>query len=193
MSLRKEGSYGLVVISKDAYVKMSKFVLEHAGPAIPDKSKWREVFGLLGGRVNVGNCLVTEFFPMAVGESNYEVRLGPADYVRAVQFEEELRQRDERLFHCGWMHSHFIGHEFSGVDVENQLGWQAPNPYAFGLVYDPQLLSDENPGVCVLKLQDVSMGEASPVDSLDFVIQKVRGNYETLLREELPEVFEVRW
>lgn len=186
-------AYGLIVLTRDAYIEISRLVLTHAGHALPDPGRWREVYGLLGGYVSVGNCIVTDFFPVMVGQSNVEVVFGPAEYVKAVAFEERLRQKDEKLFHVGWMHSHFIGHQYSGVDVENHLGWQTPNPYAFGLVYDPQLLSDENPGFCILKLEDVALGAASPVNELDFVIQRVKGNYQAFLEEQIPEVFEVRW
>ncbi len=186
-------AYGLIVLTRECYLQISKFVLSHAGHAVPDKAQWREVFGLLGGYLSVGNCIVTDFFEIMVGQSDTEVRFGPAEYVKAVEFEDKLRAKDAKLFHVGWMHSHFIGHTYSGVDIENQLGWQAPNPYAFGLVYDPQLLSDENPGLCILKLEDVNLGEASPVNKLDFVIRQVKGNYLNMLKEEIPEVFEVKW
>ncbi|HMF32695.1 MAG TPA: hypothetical protein VKK79_14825 [Candidatus Lokiarchaeia archaeon] len=177
-------SYGLIILSQPAYLTIAKHALTHAGPRIaPDK--WREVYGLLAGRLTVGNCIVTEAIPFTEGDRE-SVRFSAGDYAKAAMMTENLADRNPPEFLAGWYHSHFIGHEFSGVDVENHLGWQVPNKYAFGLVFDPQELSESNPGIVILKLRDVNLGEASPVDKLNFVIQQVKGKYYTWLQEYLP-------
>ncbi|MHA1821427.1 MAG: hypothetical protein ACTSU2_04725 [Promethearchaeota archaeon] len=184
--------YGLIIISKQAYLTIAKHVLSHAGPKIPDKNEWREVMGLLVGRIIVGNCEISEAVPFAEGGHD-DVKFGYEEYVKVAALEEQYYLRDPPEFFAGWYHSHFIGHTFSGVDILNHLGWQTDNnPYAFGLVFDPQELSEDNPGFCVIRLEDHRLGEGSQLEYLDYVIQipkRDRQNYIEFLKRELPEVF----
>ncbi len=177
-------AYGLVILSQPAYLAIAKHALTHASPRIPE-DKWREVYGLLAGRISVGNCIVTEAIPFTEGERE-SVHFSAADYGKVDLMNDRLAARNPPEFLAGWYHSHFIGHEFSGIDVENHLGWQVPNPYAIGLVFDPQELSEENPGTVILKLRDVNLGEASPVDKIPCVIQRLKGNYYSWLQGQLP-------
>ncbi|MHA1337765.1 MAG: hypothetical protein ACTSPW_18805, partial [Promethearchaeota archaeon] len=113
--------------------------------------------------------------------------------VEAADWESNLLLKDPPEFMVGWFHSHFIGHTFSGIDIINHLGWQnANNPHAIGLVFDPQLISEKNPGFAILKLEDYNNGEASEVHKIDFVIQmkaEYRENYLEYLKNKLPQFF----
>ncbi len=178
-------SYGLVILSQPAYLTIAKHALTHAGPRIPE-ARWREVYGLLSGRISVGNCIITEAIPFTEGDRD-SVRFSAANYGAVDALTVRLAAKTPPEFIAGWYHSHFIGHEFSGIDIENHLGWQTPlNPYAFGLVFDPQQLSEENPGLVILKLRDVNLGEASPVDKIPCVIQRLKGNYYSWLQGQFP-------
>ncbi|MBD3351530.1 MAG: hypothetical protein GF364_08590 [Candidatus Lokiarchaeota archaeon] len=183
---------GLVTIPKQVYLDYAKHVLTYAGSKIPDDAKWREVMGLLVGRNVVGNVDITEYVPFAVGKHD-DVAFDYAEYVKMAALEPKYNTRDPPEFFVGWAHSHFIGHKYSGIDIHNHLGWQNHlNPYAIGLVFDPQLLSWENPGFCCLRLDDPNLGEASPVAVVDYVIQipkKDRRDYEAFLKRELPSLF----
>ncbi|MHA1273513.1 MAG: hypothetical protein ACTSVV_15810 [Promethearchaeota archaeon] len=184
--------FGFVSIKESVYLRIVEAVLTYANPFKMHESEFREVIGFLGGRVVVGNCKITEVKVAHVG-SNTEVQLEPRHYVEAADWESNLLLKDPPEFMVGWFHSHFIGHTFSGIDIINHLGWQnANNPHAIGLVFDPQLISEKNPGFAILKLEDYNKGEASEVHKIDFVIQmkaEYRENYLEYLKNKLPQFF----
>ena len=184
--------FGFVALKEDVYLKIAEAVLTYANPFKMKKEEFREVIGFLGGRVVVGNCKINEVHVAHVG-GDTEAQLEPAHYVQAPDWESLLYIKDPPEFMVGWWHSHFIGPTFSGVDVINHLGWQnTNNPHAVGLVFDPQLISEKNPGFVILKLEDFNKGEASEVHSIDYVIQmdkKHREDYLTYLKNKLPQFF----
>jgi hypothetical protein len=184
--------FSLIIISKKAYLACAKHALSFAGPRIRPSSNWREVMGLLVGRIVAGNCQISEAVSLVEGQHD-DVQFSYEHYVKVATMEEDYFIREPPEFFAGWYHSHFIGHTFSGIDVLNHLGWQTDNnPHAFGLVFDPQLLSEENPGFCVLKLEDHLQGEGSKLEYLDYVVQipkEDRKNYIRFLKRELPECF----
>ena len=185
--------FGFVAIKEDVYLEISEAVLSHANPWKQDEGEFQEVIGFLGGRVVVGNCKISECHVSHVG-TDTEVKLQARHYVEATDWESQLYIKDPPEFMVGWWHSHFIGHKFSGVDVLNHLGWQNENnPHAIGFVYDPQLISKDNPGFTILRLKDPGKAEASPVQKLDFVIQmkeKHREDYLKYLKGKFPKFFE---
>ncbi|MHA1339907.1 MAG: hypothetical protein ACTSRZ_07070 [Promethearchaeota archaeon] len=182
---------GLITISKKAYLDYAKHVLTYAGPKIPNSADWRETMGLLVGRIIVGNVDISEYVPFQVGGHD-DVAFTYNDYVKMASLEPEFNARDPPEFFVGWAHSHFIGHTYSGIDIINHLGWQTNlNPYAIGLVFDPALISEDNPGFCALRLDNPELGEASPIAKVDFIIQipkKDRRNYLEFLKRELPDL-----
>ncbi len=185
-------SFGFVSVKEEVYLEIAKAVLTHANPFKMEKEQFKEVYGFLGGRITIGNCKITECLFSHVGE-NTEVQLQTHHYIAAADWESQLYLKQPPEFMVGWFHSHFIGHEFSTIDVINHLGWQTENnPYAIGLVFDPHLLSEKNSGFIILKLEDPTQGEASPVESIDYVIQmkeSYREDYLKYLKVKLPEFF----
>ncbi|MHA1150066.1 MAG: hypothetical protein ACTSR8_17670 [Promethearchaeota archaeon] len=184
--------FGFVAIKEEVYLKIAEAVLTYANPFKMMPQDFKEVYGFLGGRVVIGNLKINEVKVAHVG-GNTEVQLGAKHMIEAADWESSLYLKEPSEFMVGWFHSHFIGHTFSGVDVLNHLGWQnANNPHAIGLVFDPQLLSEKNPGFVILKLEDYNKGEASEVQSIDYVIQmkeKYRDNYLKYLQIKLPQLF----
>lgn len=184
--------YGFITIKEDIYLKIADAVLQHANPWKMDKKDYREVYGFLGGRVVVGNCKVNEVKISHVG-GHSEVQLQAKHYVEAADWESNLYIKEPSEFMIGWFHSHFIGHTFSGIDILNHLGWQGEqNPHAIGLVFDPQLINENNPGFIILKLKDPNKGEASELEHIDYVIQMPKGgrkNYLKYLKQQLPQHF----
>lgn len=187
-----QGSFGFVAIKEDVYLTIAEAVLTNANPWKMEKSDFKETIGFLGGRVVVGNCKINECHVSHVGTDS-EVQLEPRHYVEAADWESQLYIKDPPEFMVGWWHSHFIGHEYSGIDIINHLGWQNENnPHAIGLVFDPQLLSENNPGFTILRLEDPSKGEGSPVQKIDFVIQMAeekRDNYLQYIKDHFPRFF----
>jgi len=182
---------GLVTISKKAYIDYARHVLTYASPKIPNPKDWKETMGLLVGRIVVGNIDVSEYIPFQVG-TNYDVQFTYEDYVKMAALEPEFNTRNPPEFFVGWAHSHFIGHTYSGIDILNHLGWQNNlNPYAIGFVFDPHLISEDNPGFCVLRLDNPELGEASPIAKVNFIIQipkNDRRNYLEFLKKNLPDL-----
>jgi hypothetical protein len=183
---------GLITISKKAYLAYAKHVLTFAGPKFSDFSKWKETMGLLVGRNVVGNVDISEYIPFAEGGHD-DVVFDATHYVRIASMEPEFNDRIPPEFFVGWAHSHFIGHTFSGIDIYNHLGWQTnQNKYGIGLVFDPQLLDEENPGFCCLRLDDPDMGEGSPISKIEFIVQipkNDRKDFRSFLKRELPQCF----
>ena len=177
----------LIIISKNAYLTIVKHVFTCSGPKFPDKTQWKEVMGLLVGRNVVGNTEISESVPFSEG-SHDDVQFEFTDYVRMASLEPEYNVREPPEFFVGWYHSHFIGHTYSGVDIHNHLGWQTNlNPYAFGIVFDPQELSEDNPGICCIRLENPELEQASRLEYLDFIIQipkQDRKNYIEFLQKE---------
>jgi hypothetical protein len=85
----------------------------------------------------------------------------------------EYAERDPPLFSCGWYHSHpGLGIFFSGTDINNQLGWQTPNPSAIGIVFDHTHL--ENPGDLgfrTFRLDDPSKGSRSDYHEVETIVE----------------------
>lgn len=185
-------AYGFVAIKEEVYLKIAEAVLTNANPWTMEPSEFKEVIGFLGGRVVVGNCKVNECHISHIG-TNTEVQLEPKHYIMATDWESQLYMKDPPEFMIGWWHSHFIGHTFSGVDILNHLGWQNENhPHAIGLVFDPQLISKDNPGFTILRLDDPNLGEASEINHIDFTVQmssEKRENYLAYLKKNLSQLF----
>lgn len=185
-----QSPFGFVAIKESVYLKIAEAVLTHANPWKMEKNQYKEVIGFLGGRIVVGNCKINECQVSHVGTDS-EVQLEAQHYVLAADWENQLYMKDPPEFMVGWWHSHFIGHDYSGIDIINHLGWQNDNnPHAIGLVFDPQQISESNPGFTILRLEDYRKGDASAVQKVNFTIQMAeekRDNYLKYLKKALPQ------
>ena len=168
----------LVTIKSIAYYKMLIHVLRFGNKA-RDPRNYREVMGILIGRLEgeadlrgIRNVIIEEAVPISHGGS-IEVSFAPEDYVSFSMVDVEYAERDPPLFSCGWYHSHpGLGIFFSGTDINNQLGWQTPNPSAIGIVFDHTHL--ENPGDLgfrTFRLDDPSKGSRSDYHEVETIVE----------------------
>ncbi|MHA1311223.1 MAG: hypothetical protein ACTSQO_09865 [Candidatus Helarchaeota archaeon] len=148
------------------------------------KEDWGEVYGLLQGKIEGENVIVTDAIPFThtkkdESELFLKVGFGPEDYVAAAELSEKIAPE----FFVGWYHSHpNIDLFLSDFDNETQLGYQNQNPDAIALVIDPFL---------IIKNLDLD------INSLEFNNEKTFGF--KIFRLEGPEInleskfYEVKW
>jgi len=159
-----------VYLSWKAYKRMVGYTTRYANDTT-EMDEWREVYGVLVGNIeDEKRLLVKDAIPICVGERT-GVELEPIHYVDVSQIDENVYRKsiesNTNDFLVGWWHSHpGYGHFFSGVDIYTQLGYQIPNPFAVGLVFDHCEKSEDSLGVKALRLMEPEKGMES---SYDFV------------------------
>ncbi|MCK4282233.1 MAG: Mov34/MPN/PAD-1 family protein, partial [Candidatus Lokiarchaeota archaeon] len=175
------------------------YALRYANNDMKPKN-WREAYGILIGHIeNDDICYITDAIPMIVG-SRAGVKFETKQYADMAQIDESLyekflnEQSDD--FILGWWHTHpGFGWFFSRVDTATQLGYQGPNPYAIGLIYDHTEQTINVYGIKGLRLVDSSRGVYSkyafaelkfdvPVDQ---AIKKINNE----IKEVLPKFKEI--
>ncbi len=188
------------IISMKAYRRIVVYALRYANNDMKPKN-WREAYGILIGHIeNDDICYITDAIPMIVG-SRAGVKFETKQYADMAQIDESLyekflnEQNDD--FIIGWWHTHpGFGWFFSRVDTATQLGYQGPNPYAIGLIYDHTEKTINVSGIKGLRLVDPSRGVYSkyafaelkfdvPVDQ---AIKKVNNE----IKEVLPKFKEIK-
>jgi proteasome lid subunit RPN8/RPN11 len=161
-------SYAPVLLSLKAYERIVGYAFRYANNDMNPRN-WREVYGILIGTVeNNERVIVKDAIPIMVGDRagvTYENK----QYVDTAQIDASIYERsiqDKRNdFIIGWWHTHpDMGFFYSVVDRTTQLGYQIPNPYAVGLIFDHcKRESDENYlGIAGLRLKDPDFGMRSP-------------------------------
>ena len=187
------------IISMKAYRRIVVYALRYANNDMKPKN-WREAYGILIGHIeNDDICYITDAIPMIVG-SRAGVKFETKQYADMAQIDESLyekflnEQSDD--FILGWWHTHpGFGWFFSRVDTATQLGYQGPNPYAIGLIYDHTEQTINVYGIKGLRLVDSSRGVYSkyafaelkfdvPVDQ---AIKKINNE----IKEVLPKFKEI--
>ncbi len=187
------------IISMKAYRRIVVYALRYANNDMKPKN-WREAYGILIGHIeNDDICYITDAIPMIVG-SRAGVKFETKQYADMAQIDESLyekflnEQSDD--FILGWWHTHpDFGWFFSRVDTATQLGYQGPNPYAIGLIYDHTEQTINVSGIKGLRLVDPSRGVYSkyafaelkfdvPVDQ---AIKKINNE----IKEVLPKFKEI--
>lgn len=188
------------IISMKAYRRIVGYALRYANNDMKPKN-WREAYGILIGHIeNDDICYITDAIPMIVG-SRAGVKFETKQYADMAQIDESLyekflnEQNDD--FIIGWWHTHpGFGWFFSMVDTATQLGYQGPNPYAIGLIYDHTEQTTNVSGIKGLRLVDPSRGVYSkyafaelkfdvPVDQ---AIKKINNE----IKEVLPKFKEIK-
>ena len=181
----EDPKYSPVYLSWKAYKRMVGYALRYANKDI-EQNKWREVYGVLIGHIEEEKrVIIKDSVPVMAG-SDIGFELEPIHYVDVSDINNNIFQQsldsNTKDFIVGWWHSHpGFGHFFSEVDILNQIGYQVPNPFAVGLVFDHCEMKDDSLGVKALRLLDPEKG---PESSYDFVELRY------FIEHEKAEIFE---
>jgi len=193
-----------VLLTQKAYKRIVGYAIRYASDDI-NSDKWREVYGILIGSIeNKFKVIVKDAIPMVVGD-RAGVKYENKQYVDMAQIDATVFERsiqdDKTDFIIGWFHTHpGFGFFFSPIDCMTQLGYQIPNPYAVGLIFDHCEKKSESHflGVAGLRLKDPELGISSAynlielnyefekegmVETAEKVIKNVNKNIEKVLKE----------
>ncbi|MHA2393566.1 MAG: hypothetical protein ACXAEX_16640 [Promethearchaeota archaeon] len=165
-----------VILTLKAYERIVGYAIRYANDKM-DENKWREVYGILIGSIENGSkVIVKDAIPMVVGD-RAGVKYESKQYVDMAQIDASIFERsiqDEKNdFIIGWWHTHpgfsRPGFFFSPIDCMTQLGYQIPNPFAVGLVFDHcETKSNRNYlGIAGIRLKNPERGISSTYDLID--------------------------
>ncbi len=172
---------GIVKISLESYQTIVLHATRYANSKQPIDS-WKEIMGLLVGKIEGEDVIVEKAFPMAHG-SSVEVEFTDEHYVRSATIDSLAAERG--MFIVGWYHSHpGLSLFFSSTDIKNQLGYQGQNPKAIGLVFDHTLVGkpsekpneEKHPGFRIFKLDDPNLGTMSDFHEIEYEIEKPKAH-----------------
>ncbi len=201
---KKDPFHTPVLLTLKAYKRIVGYATRYANNDIKT-DKWREVYGILIGSIeNNSEVIVKDAIPMVVGD-RAGVKYENKQYVDMAQIDASVFERsiqdDKTDFIIGWWHTHpGFGFFFSPIDCMTQLGYQIPNPYAVGLIFDHcEKESDTHfLGMAGLRLKDPELGISSTYNLIELnyefeenimvqkaekVIKKVNKNLEKALKE----------
>jgi proteasome lid subunit RPN8/RPN11 len=101
------------------------------------------LMGTLGQkRGNLYDLVVVDAIPITHG-GHIEVAFKDEDYVSFTEVDSEYQKKG--IFNIGWYHSHpGLTAFLSSTDVLNHIGFQTTNPSAIAIVWDHQLLEEDN-------------------------------------------------
>ena len=170
MKKRKEvnPSYAPGLLSSSAYERIVGYATRYANNDI-NPGKWREVYGILIGTIeNNARVIIKDAIPIMVGD-RAGVAFENKQYVDTAQIDASVYERSiqdkKNDFIIGWWHTHpNMGFFYSVVDRTTQLGYQIPNPFAVGLIFDhcKRESEDNYLGIAGLRLKDPDFGMRSP-------------------------------
>ncbi len=192
------------VLTLKAYKRIIGYANRYANQNL-NTSKWREVYGILIGAIeNDEKIIVKDAIPMVVGD-RAGVKYENKQYVDMAQIDASVFERsiqdNKNDFIIGWFHTHpGFGFFYSPIDCLTQLGYQLPNPYALGLVFDHCEKKSESHslGIAGLRLKNPERGISSTYDLIELeyefeqnlmnkeakaVTKKVDKNIEKVLKE----------
>jgi len=144
----------IVYLTYSAYRRMVGYAYRYASDDSSSKN-WREVYGILIGSIEENKkVILKDAIPMVVGD-RAGVKYENKQYVDMAQIDESVYERSiqdkKNDFIIGWWHTHpGFKFFFSPVDRLTQLGYQIPNPFAVGLIFDH----------CEVKSKDFYLGVA---------------------------------
>lgn len=174
-----------------AYRKICGYAIRYANDDL-DESKWREVYGILIGSIeNEAKVIIKDAIPMVVGD-RAGVKYENKQYVDMAQIDASVFERSiqdkKNDFIIGWWHTHpGFGFFYSPIDCMTQLGYQIPNPYALGLVFDHCERKSESHflGIAGLRLKDPNRGISSTYDLIEL---KYELKEEIMLKKSQKEI-----
>ncbi|MEJ2296389.1 MAG: hypothetical protein P8Y23_16690 [Candidatus Lokiarchaeota archaeon] len=168
------------LLSYNAYRKILGYGLRYANEQIPSED-WREVYGILIGLIKENKeVLIKDAIPMVVGD-RAGVKYENKQYVDMAQIDESVYERSiqdkKHDFIIGWWHTHpGFGFFYSPIDCMTQLGYQIPNPFALGIIFDHTkfLSNDFYLGVAGLRVINPEQGMFSTYEliELEYELEK---------------------
>ncbi|MFX0056963.1 MAG: Mov34/MPN/PAD-1 family protein [Candidatus Heimdallarchaeota archaeon] len=193
-----------VFLKYNAYRRMVGYAIRYANEDISIKN-WREVYGILIGSIeNNRELVVKDAIPRVVGD-RAGVKYENKQYVDMAEIDESVHERSIRDqkndFIIGWWHTHpGFGFFFSPIDCLTQLGYQIPNPFAVGLIFDHcEKLSDKYYlGIASLRLMNPEQGTFSTyniielksefettkmVNKVEKIVKDIKKNLSKVLKE----------
>ncbi|MFX0006250.1 MAG: hypothetical protein ACFFAV_05915 [Candidatus Hermodarchaeota archaeon] len=193
-----------VLLTVKAYERIVGYAIRYADDN-QNPDKWREVYGILVGSIEENaTVIVKDAIPMVVG-SRAGVQFENKQYVDMSQIDATVYERsiqdEKKDFIIGWFHTHpGFGFFYSPIDCMTQLGYQIPNPYAVGLIFDhcKKGSSQHVLGMAGLRLKDPELGlsssynliemkyeleEKKMLEKIEKVIKDVNRNIDKVLKE----------
>ncbi|MBD3342351.1 MAG: hypothetical protein GF353_24840 [Candidatus Lokiarchaeota archaeon] len=198
-----------IIIKAEAYKTIILYASRYANKVIPPKD-WKEIYGILVGYANDDVVYVERAEPLAFGHAT-DVQLDERHYGFIEEIQEKLDQETTKpnYYIIGWFHSHpGLGLFFSYIDIINQLGFQAKNNDACGLVFDHTLLGKKRQetiegtqntitkyetGFEIYRLTDVNMDPNSPkfdtnYHKVDYIVDGLNKFFFANVLRELTEL-----
>ena len=193
-----------VYLKDKAYLRMIGYAYRYSNENI-DPKNWKEVYGILIGTIKEKKkVVVDDAIPISVGGRS-GIELDPIHYVDISQinmamYKNKIEGEGDFSTHIiGWWHSHpGFGFFFSKVDTITHLGYQGPNPYAVGLIFDHTKKTSDFLGIAALRLKNPKTGifssykmievqyfseKADINKKIDKEIEKIRKNIDNVVRE----------
>ena len=172
-----------IIINSRAIKKIMLHAIEFSNPN-SSKLRWKEVIGILGGKIEDGIVKVTNSFPITHG-SHYYVTFKKKNYIMSAIINSILSEKGE--FFVGWYHSHpGIGFFYSETDIINHIGYQDVNPRAIGLVFDHEGYKKRKKFFEIYTLNFTRLGKISYSD-VNYEIEDISKNKEI---EKLKEIYD---
>ncbi|MFW9970875.1 MAG: Mov34/MPN/PAD-1 family protein [Candidatus Odinarchaeota archaeon] len=176
-----------VLLTLKAYKRIVGYAIRYASDKL-DSDKWCEVYGILIGSIEDNSkVIIKDAIPMVVGD-RAGVKYENKQYVDMAQIDASIFERSiqdkKKDFIVGWWHSHpGFGFFFSPIDCMTQLGYQIPNRYAVGLIFDHCEIKSElhHLGIAGLRLKDPDLGISSTYNLIEV-------NYELEEKKMLEEM-----
>lgn len=161
------------LLTYNAYRRMVGYAMRYANEELSSKN-WREVYGILIGFIEDNKeILIKDAIPMVVGD-RAGVKYENKQYVDMAQIDESVYERSiqdkKKDFIVGWWHTHpGFRYFFSSIDSLTQLGYQIPNPFAVGLIFDHCEMKSEEYfiGVAALRMLNPDQGMFSTYDFIE--------------------------